>query len=219
VTVREDGSVVVTLPVHAPVRLADALVSEKSAWIARHVARIAARQEAVRVRPPLGAGRMVTMHGIPHAIVLCAGPLATRSRRIRRLVDPPTILVTASSAAGQPLERSLERWLRAEARTVLVASVDRHAPLLGVTPRRITVRDQATRWGSASRSGTLSLNWRLVMAPPHVLDYVVVHELAHLADFSHSPAFWQAVRRAIPWTDDARRWLRAHGWELRAALD
>lgn len=169
-TVREDGSVVVTLPVHAPVRLADALVSEKSAWIARHVARIAARREAARARPPLAAGRS-------------------------------------------------ERRLRAEARTVLVASVDRHAPLLGVTPRRITVRDQATRWGSASRSGTLSLNWRLVMAPPWVLDYVVVHELAHLADFSHSPAFWQAVRRAIPWTDDARRWLRAHGWELRAALD
>jgi predicted metal-dependent hydrolase len=90
---------------------------------------------------------------------------------------------------------------------------------MGFWPNRLTVRDQRTRWGSASRRGTLSFSWRLVMCPAEVLDYVVVHELAHLRWAGHGPRFWALVRRHVPRADEHRRWLREHHALLRAALD
>jgi hypothetical protein len=113
----------------------------------------------------------------------------------------------------------LEAWLRAEARRVLEDRVRDLAPALDVRPSRLTVRGQRSRWGSASRSGALSYSWRLVLAPPFVLDAVVVHELAHLRVPGHSPAFWALVRTHAPRTDESRRWLRDHHRELLAAID
>ena len=84
----------------------------------------------------------------------------------------------------------------------------------GGTYSRITIRDQKTRWGSCSSKGTLSFNWRLMLAPPAILDYVVVHELCHLRHMDHSPAFWQAVGEVFPDYAFARKWLRKHGQEL-----
>ncbi len=79
---------------------------------------------------------------------------------------------------------------------------------------RITIRDQKTRWGSCSAKGTLSFNWRLMLAPPAVLDYVVVHELCHLTHMDHSAAFWQAVEAVCPDYRTHRKWLKDHGHEL-----
>ena len=84
----------------------------------------------------------------------------------------------------------------------------------GGTYNRITIRDQKTRWGSCSAKGTLSFNWRLMLAPPAILDYVVVHELCHLTHMNHSAAFWQAVEAVYPDYRSARRWLKEHGQEL-----
>lgn len=84
----------------------------------------------------------------------------------------------------------------------------------GGTYSRITIRNQKTRWGSCSSKGTLSFNWRLMLAPPAILDYVVVHELCHLRHMDHSPAFWQAVGEVFPDYASARKWLRKHGQEL-----
>lgn len=84
----------------------------------------------------------------------------------------------------------------------------------GGTYSRITIRDQKTRWGSCSSKGTLSFNWRLMLAPTAILDYVVVHELCHLRHMDHSPAFWQAVGEVFPDYASARKWLRKHGQEL-----
>lgn len=84
----------------------------------------------------------------------------------------------------------------------------------GGTYSHITVRDQKTRWGSCSAKGTLSFNWRLMLAPPAVLDYVVVHELCHLTHMNHSAAFWQAVESVYPDYRSARKWLKEHGNEL-----
>lgn len=84
----------------------------------------------------------------------------------------------------------------------------------GGTYNRITIRDQKTRWGSCSARGTLSFNWRLMLAPPAILDYVVVHELCHLTHMNHSAAFWQAVESVYPDYRNARKWLKEHGQEL-----
>jgi hypothetical protein len=87
-----------------------------------------------------------------------------------------------------------------------------------VTPGTLQVRDQKSRWGSASRRGGLSFSWRLILAPPDVLDYVVVHELAHLRWGGHGPRFWHLVEKHYGDHRAARKWLRDHNEELREAL-
>ena len=86
-------------------------------------------------------------------------------------------------------------------------------------PGRVTLRDQRTRWGSASRRGTLSFSWRLVLCPPEILDYVVVHELAHLRWAGHGARFWTLVRRHAPAAEHYRRWLRQNELRLHHAID
>jgi predicted metal-dependent hydrolase len=109
--------------------------------------------------------------------------------------------------------RGLERWYRRSARVALDASIERQAPALGVSPARLSVRDQRTRWGSCSARGTLSFSWRLLLAPAWVLDDVVCHELCHLRVADHSKAFWGLLASHRPGAD-SRPWLRAHGGEL-----
>ena len=110
--------------------------------------------------------------------------------------------------------RRFSDWLRAEVRRDIAASVAKHAKALGCNPKRIAVRDQATRWGSCSTSGTLSFSWRLIFAPPFVLDYVAAHEVAHMREMNHGPRFWRLVKEAAPATQKARVWLKCHGAEL-----
>ena len=106
-------------------------------------------------------------------------------------------------------------WLREEARRASVAAVDRHAAKLGLKPGRISLRDPRSRWGSCTASGDLMFSWRLIMAPSAVFDYVVAHEVAHLAELNHSPRFWAVVRAALPGLIKAARdWLRRNGAAL-----
>lgn len=190
-TVTREGQAVVVLPIRAPERSAALIVEKHGAWLDRQMSRIQAARDRAAARPSLAVGRQLTVNGEPR-------------------------VVTARTT--QERDR-LERSLRREARRVLEARVAVLAPLVGVTPKRLTVRAQRARWGSASRNGSLSLNWRLILAPPPVFDYVVIHELAHLAEPGHTRRFWDLVRRHAPEADTARAWLRAHHGELLAALD
>ena len=113
----------------------------------------------------------------------------------------------------------LDAWFRERARVLIDAEIARHAPALGVSPTAVSVRDQRSRWGSASRHGRLSFSWRLVLAPPEALETVVIHELAHLRVFGHGPAFWALVAGRRPDHLTWRKWLRTHSLELHAALD
>jgi predicted metal-dependent hydrolase len=110
--------------------------------------------------------------------------------------------------------RRFTDWLKNEARHDLVNRVRVHAATLNCCPKRISIRDQATRWGSCSTTGTLSFSWRLIFAPPFVLDYVAAHEVAHLREMNHGPRFWRLVRDALPDMQKARSWLKLNGTEL-----
>jgi predicted metal-dependent hydrolase len=107
-------------------------------------------------------------------------------------------------------------WLKGEAARELKLRSAYHAARLGVEVRSITMRDQASRWGSCSSRGSLNYNWRLILAPPFVLDYVAAHEVAHLVEMNHSAAFWATVKRTLPDMERGRAWLKAHGRELMA---
>jgi predicted metal-dependent hydrolase len=191
-----DGEgVVVTLPPGATPDQALALVADKAGWIARRMA-----EQAPRVRFTEGA--RVPLLGVPHRVRHVAGAGApVRS-------DAGEILV-----GGRPehLARRLGDWLRAEARRQIAPRAEAKAKHLGRRIGRITVREARSRWGSCSADGSLSFCWRLVMAPERVLDYVVAHEVAHLAESGHGPAFWATVAGLTDGVEAARQWLRRHG--------
>jgi predicted metal-dependent hydrolase len=109
-----------------------------------------------------------------------------------------------------------EREGRRLARNAIGETATRESSRLGVTYRRITIRDTRSRWGSCSMTGTLSFSWRLALAPREILDYVVVHELCHLRHHDHSRRFWSLVAEVWPQYQEHKAWLDAHGWELLA---
>ncbi len=221
-TVTAEGDAVVVLPQRAPLSSAAQLVERHADWLRRHVAKAEARQARLRARPDLGAGRVLAINGIPHRVRLDEDPRAARAS-VRRTFDTDADGIVGNievryPGGGAPVP-ILEHWLREEARVVLRERVAALAPLVGVRATSVSVRDQQTRWGSASRAGALSFSWRLILAPAFVLDAVVIHELAHLRHADHSAAFWAIARHHAPRTDEARRWLRTCRSELRSALD
>ena len=112
------------------------------------------------------------------------------------------------------LDAAQEKELRERAKSVLAQRTAYFARQVGVTYGRITVRDQKTRWGSCSQTGNLNFNFRLILAPPEVLDYVVVHELCHRRQMNHSAQFWQEVAHVLPDYRKRKAWLTENGWRL-----
>jgi predicted metal-dependent hydrolase len=189
-----DGRVTVSYPLHASERQAMAFAMEKADWIRGQLAR---RPDVVAVAPGVAVpveGRMLT-------VGIGAGRGVT--------VEEGRLLVPAGRAGA-----AVGAFLRALARERLAEASDRHAGALGRGFGRLTLRDTRSRWGSCSAAGDLMYSWRLVMAPPEVLDYVAAHEVAHLAHMHHGPAFWAEVRRLYGDHRAARAWLRREGGAL-----
>ncbi|HEU4919553.1 MAG TPA: SprT family zinc-dependent metalloprotease [Candidatus Limnocylindrales bacterium] len=198
---------------------------EREAWLRRHLERHARERAEIEARGGLRHGAVLRYRGDLHRlIVLPAAASAGRSvvapsMPVAPAVDRPELVVRLATADRRPLRSVLEAWLRDRARSDIEAAVIRHAEPLGVAPAAVTIRDQHSRWGSASRQRRLSFSWRLVLAPPEALETVVIHELAHLRVFGHGPAFWGVVASRRPDHVAWRRWLRHHSHELHAALD
>jgi len=115
---------------------------------------------------------------------------------------------------GHQLDARVRAWLRETARMALYQRAHDHAAEVGRRVSGVRIGDPRSRWGSCSPGGVLSFSWRLVLAPPHVLDYVVAHEAAHLRYMSHGPRFWALVRRLDPDFESAREWLARDGAQL-----
>lgn len=114
------------------------------------------------------------------------------------------------------LARRVREWLKRRAREEIVPRAEQKASEIGKRLKKISLRDTSSRWGSCSHDGNLSFSWRLIFAPAEVLDYLVCHEVAHLAHHNHGPAFWAAVRRLCPDYEKAQNWLKQHGRRLYA---
>jgi predicted metal-dependent hydrolase len=192
---RLDGRVTLSVPPALKLDEAIAFLREKSDWVLGHLAE---RRAAVAVVP----GAVVPVEG--RSVTLC--PASLRGPRI----EDGRMLISAARPAGP----QAVAYLKALARERLSGACDRHAAALGRRYRRLTLRDTRSRWGSCTCAGDLMFSWRLAMAPPEVLDYVAAHEVAHLAEMNHSPAFWQVVRDLCPDFAEHRGWLRHQGAEL-----
>jgi predicted metal-dependent hydrolase len=182
---------------------------EAKAFLDRHTPWLAERLERSVKPVAFVRGAIVPLRGINHRIV--------PTGKVRGVVEvgahegERALLVPG---APEHRARRLTDWLKAEAEHELDKRCSVHAATLGVTVKSISMRSQATRWGSCSTTGKLNFNWRLILAPPFVLDYVAAHEVAHLVEMNHSPDFWGTVEVALPSMARGRDWLKAHGREL-----
>lgn len=197
VNVHAHGAVEVVLPARASERAAAAAVVELRPWIERRL------HEVAQVRARI-AQRGATVPYLGMTLQLIAQPDRTRVyRRGERLLVPE----------GDP-RAALERWYRRAARAEIAPRLDRASALAGTPYRDLTIRAQRTRWASCSATGRMSFNWRLLLAPESVLNYVIWHEVCHLQVLDHSLRFWALVERHWPrWRED-RAWLRRHGATL-----
>jgi hypothetical protein len=172
----------------------------------------------IRVSPRARRWRLTAPWGRPAQLVV---PRRMSRREIGAILDSHQEWLARERARQVPrlgldAVSLSEREGRAAARRQIEALAQREAAAMGVSYARLAIRDQRTRWGSCSSRGTLSFNWRLVLAPPAVLDYVVVHELCHLRHPDHSTRFWGLVAERRPDYPAQRSWLRRHGAELLA---
>jgi predicted metal-dependent hydrolase len=192
-----DG-VEVVIPQRATHREAAHAVAELRPWIDRRLHE--ARQAQERLQTPAGTVPFLGAH-----LRLRQEPGRTRAHRTGDQLRVPE---------REP-HQALERWYRAQARAEIAPRVARATQALDVTrPTTLAIRNQRTRWGSCSTTGALSFNWRLVLAPEPVLDYVVWHEACHLVVMDHSRRFWALVERHVPDYREPRRWLRRNGAAL-----
>ena len=195
---RDGDGVSVTLPRRVPLREGMDLIHEKAQWVLE-------RLGGLPPRVAFADGASVPLGGVEHTI----RHIPDKRGVVRR--EGAEILV-----AGGPehLARRLRDWLKKEARSRIGSLVGDKAAALGRTAGRVTIRDTRSRWGSCSADGNLSFCWRLVMAPESVLDYVVAHEVAHLAEPHHGPKFWRLVETLTSDMEASRDWLRRNGEAL-----
>jgi len=194
--------VVLTMPLRGSIRDARNFAQKHGNWVALRMARLP-------MAAPFGDGELVPLRGETHRIVHRAGVRGTVWTEVG---DGEKLLCVAGGVAH--VARRVCDHLKREARRALEAASFEAAEKLGVSVKRVSVRDQASRWGSCSSTGRLSYSWRLIMAPPFVLEYLAAHEVAHLKEMNHSMRFWRLVHEIHPDVARAKAWLDAHGGDL-----
>ena len=186
-------------------------LDEARRFLDRHVTWLTRQIDRQPVPTAIADGALIPIRGVMHVIRHEQGRRGAAT--IESDVGRPTLVV---SGDARHLRRRVVDFLKREAKRDLEWAVIRHALALGVRARAIRLRDQTSRWGSCSLAGHLSFSWRLVMAPPFVLDYLAAHEVAHLRELNHSRRFWQLCEALAPQTAVARAWLSANGPALHA---
>jgi predicted metal-dependent hydrolase len=225
-----ERAAILTLPNRGRVEDANAFLARHADWLRKQLERLPEpvpfvdgavlplRGELHRIRfaGPQRHSRVVWSDQSAENAPAAASPLGGLSdwRSLSCLRADARIPNLHVSGDKEHAPRRFHDWLRTEVRKDIAASVENHAKTLSCNPKRITIRDQATRWGSCSTSGTLSFSWRLIFAPPFVLDYVAAHEVAHLREMNHGPRFWRLLRDAVPGMLKARGWLKTYGADL-----
>lgn len=213
--IRQDTGLTVVVPVEYRQGEVDHILQKKACWILRHLPDSQPLQLPLFCKE-LDHGEKISYLGKKIELRITntadsAEPVRLEGRRIYINLNGHRNSVTLT----------LEKWYRGQAKVIFTRKADAFKNVMGVSYNKILIRGQKTRWGSCSPRGTLSLNWKLLMAPESVIDYVIIHELAHLRHMNHSRKFWELVAKHCPNWKKHRRWLTLHEEELKtlAAFD
>lgn len=209
IKVGPDG-IVVVLPEGRDDREATAFVCNQRAWVAEQLLRI---RQLHALRRPSARNEHMLFRGDTVALRVVRSQTWRAPNKVA--IERDAITVTCKPASKTAPARSLENWLRKQARERIEQHIAEVSKRLRRAPNRIYVMGQRTKWGNCSALGNLSFNWRLVMAPDFVLRYIVTHEMVHLAVPDHSRKFWLTVQSLCPETERARQWLVANGQRIQ----
>lgn len=198
----------------APVKLNSTeikhILTNKSKWLKDKLNKLTSLA-ANPINQTLVSGCQLLYNGQPHTLAIVPG-----ASRPEVILKPGSIMVKipgdcVDTHSSVTIEQILKVWLVNQAGKLFQERTKYWAPIIGVHPTRITIKDQKTRWGSCSSLGNINYNWRVVMAPPQVLDYLVIHELCHMLVPNHSAQFWKQVQRFSPNYQNYRKWLSDNG--------
>ncbi|MGH6726529.1 MAG: M48 family metallopeptidase [Pseudolabrys sp.] len=195
--------VVLTMPPRGSLKQAREFAEKHGGWIA-------ARLDRLPAPAPFAHGAVIPLRGVDHRIVHRRGERGT----VWTEADGGDKRLLCVAGGAPHVARRITDFLKREVKADLEAASRRAASALGVAIKRVSMRDPSSRWGSCSTTGVLSYSWRLIFAPPYVLDYLAAHEVAHLVEMNHSQAFWRLVERICPNVARAKSWLDAHGADL-----
>jgi predicted metal-dependent hydrolase len=198
-----DREAILTMPPRGTIVEAREFAQIHGGWIAARLGRLPKAA-------PFQAGTVVPLRGVPHRIVHRSGERGTVWTETRDSGE--RILCVAGGY--EHIDRRVHDFFKREARRDLQKSAQNYAEALSVRVKRLSIRDQSSRWGSCTSHGSLSFSWRLILAPPFVLDYLAAHEVAHLVEMNHSARFWRVVARVCPSVERAKRWLDTYGNDL-----
>jgi predicted metal-dependent hydrolase len=198
-----DREAILTMPPRGTLADAKEFANMHGGWIAARLGRL---PKAAPFQP----GTVIPLRGMPHRIVHRSGERGTVWTETR---DSGEKIICVAGDADFTDRRVLD-FLKREARKDLQKAAQLYADALGVRVKRVSIRDQSSRWGSCTSAGSLSFSWRLILAPPFVLDYLAAHEVAHLVEMNHSPKFWRVVDRVCDYVERAKSWLDTHGNDL-----
>lgn len=206
-----DGIVVILPPGYYTAHAGDVL-NENSAWVVKQYCKL---RDKPRVYPEFSfkSGSFLPYLGRLHRLAVNVGN-GNSARVIRNDGEIVVILPPGLYGDVSRIREILRRWYRGQAHREIIPRVCSYAQLLSVGFNRIAIKDQRTVWGSCSRKGNLNFNYRLVMAPEKVLEYIIVHELSHLKEPNHSPRFWKVVESVMPDYRAVRKWIKEYGHEL-----
>lgn len=196
-------------PKYLPLRAVDGMVRERAGQLTQMLNDVEARLEADRRAHPVTDGSPILIEG-----KRCVLRLHRGARRTGRLAGEEYHLTLPNPESDPDVRAAIRATLSTVALTRIRERLNHYVPRIGRAPGRITIREQKSRWGSCSSKGNLNFNWKLIMAPPQALDYVVIHELCHLYEFNHSPRFWAMVAGQMPDYVVWKKWLKAHTDDL-----
>ena len=201
------------LRVYAPkylgLRDVDDMVRERAEELVEMLRGVEASLAENRQAHPVADGSWIPIEG-----KRCVLRLHSGMRRSGRLVGDEYHLTLPEPDSDPEVRAAIRSTLSALALKRIRERLDHYIPRIGRSPGRVAIRDQKSRWGSCSQKGNLNFNWKLIMAPPQALDYVVIHELCHLYEFNHSPRFWALVSAQMPEYEVWKKWLKTHGRDL-----
>lgn len=185
-------------------------VQSKAGWITKKLAELKERQDQISPKSYADGelfmylGRKIPLH--LHLDRTLQQPEVT--------LDHGKLSVNAPDIEPEIIKQALELWYRGQARSIIIAQVDHFQPLIPQSPNRVVIKTQNSRWGSCSSKANLNFNWKIIMAPLAVLDYVVVHEMCHLIYLNHSRDYWNLVGSILPDYKERKDWLRKNGCTL-----